>query len=287
MATLSGILSPPLSSANSFLPPERCAVARWLFEMDSGSEDGLRAASRLPRRKANLSAVQRLRTDLERFEFDSGSLSSRRGGPLKFPITIILRKTRAAPSSRFAGAASIRDTVIRDSFGPAMHTVRILGLDPGLGRMGWGVIDCTGTKLSHVAHGVIVTKPAECLGLRLLALHTEVARIIAELQPGAIAVEQAFVHKDPSAALKLGHARAVALLAAAQAGLDIAEYAPNHIKKSVVGAGHAGKEQVMAMVKRLLPACGVEQADAADALAAAIAHAALAGTRARIMAALQ
>jgi len=209
------------------------------------------------------------------------------GGQKKSSITIILRKTCAVPNSRFAGTASIRDTVIRDSFGPFMHTVRILGLDPGLGRMGWGVIDCTGTKLTHVAHGVIVTKPAECLGLRLLALHTEVARIIAELQPGAIAVEMAFVAKDPSAALKLGHARAVALLAAAQAGLDIAEYAPNHIKKSVVGAGHAGKEQVQAMVKRLLPGCGVDQADAADALAAAIAHAALAGTRARIMAALQ
>ena len=167
-----------------------------------------------------------------------------------------------------------------------MHTVRILGLDPGLGRMGWGAIDCEGTRLRHVAHGVIVTRAADSLGVRLLALHTEVARVIAELHPGAIAVEQAFVHKDPSAALKLGHARAVALLAAAQAGLDIAEYAPNHIKKSVVGVGHAGKEQVMAMVKRLLPACGVDQADAADALAAAIAHAHLAGTRARILAAL-
>jgi crossover junction endodeoxyribonuclease RuvC len=167
-----------------------------------------------------------------------------------------------------------------------MHTVRILGLDPGLSRMGWGLVDCAGTKLTHVAHGVIVTKPAEILGLRLLVLHTEVARIIDTYQPQAIAVEQAFVAKDPSAALKLGHARAVALLAAAQAGLDIAEYAPNHIKKSVVGVGHAAKEQVQAMVKRLLPACGVEQADAADALAAAIAHASLAGTRARILAAL-
>jgi len=147
-----------------------------------------------------------------------------------------------------------------------MQTVRILGLDPGLSRMGGGVIDSAGTKLTHVAHGVIVTKPAECLGLRLLALHTEISRIIAELRPQAIAVEMAFVAKDPSAALKLGHARAVALLAAAQAGLDIAEYAPNHIKKSVVGVGHAGKEQVQAMVRRLLPACGGEQADAADAL---------------------
>ncbi|HZQ41590.1 MAG TPA: crossover junction endodeoxyribonuclease RuvC, partial [Rhizomicrobium sp.] len=97
--------------------------------------------------------------------------------------------------------------------------------------------------------------------------------IIQSHGPTAIAVEQAFVARDPQAALKIGHARAVALLAAAQAGLEIAEYAPNHIKKCVVGSGHAGKEQVQFMVKRLLPACGVTQADAADALAAAIAHA--------------
>ncbi len=107
--------------------------------------------------------------------------------------------------------------------------------------------------------------------------------IIQSHGPAAIAVEQAFVARDPQAALKLGHARAVALLAAAQAGLEIAEYAPNHIKKCVVGAGHAGKEQVQFMVKRLLPACGVRQADAADALAAAIAHAHLSATRARMM----
>jgi crossover junction endodeoxyribonuclease RuvC len=167
-----------------------------------------------------------------------------------------------------------------------MQTVRILGLDPGLGRCGWGAIDVCGSRLAHVAHGVISTRAGEGLGLRLLALHGALARIIAELKPEAIAVEQAFVAKDPLAALKLGHARAVALLAAAQAGLDIAEYAPNHIKKSVVGTGHAGKEQVLAMVRRLLPACGVEASDAADALAAAIAHAHLANTRARILAAL-
>jgi len=107
--------------------------------------------------------------------------------------------------------------------------------------------------------------------------------VIALHRPQTIAVEQAFVAKDPSAALKIGHARAVALLAAAQAGMEIAEYSPNHIKKSVVGAGHAGKDQVQFMVKRLLPACGVTQADAADALAAAIAHAHLSGTRTRIL----
>jgi crossover junction endodeoxyribonuclease RuvC len=165
--------------------------------------------------------------------------------------------------------------------------IRILGLDPGLALMGWGVIDMTGTRLTHVAHGVIATRTAEGLGIRLMRLHRELECVIAELRPTAIAVEQAFVHKDPSAALKLGHARAVALLAAAQAGLDIAEYTPNHIKKCIVGSGHAGKEQVQAMVRRLLPQCRVEQADAADALAAAIAHAHLSGTRARIAAALE
>jgi crossover junction endodeoxyribonuclease RuvC len=152
-------------------------------------------------------------------------------------------------------------------------TIRILGLDPGLSAMGWGVIEVTGSRLSHVAHGVIATKPASGLAGRLLLLHRALTEVIQSHAPAAIAVEQAFVARDPQAALKIGHARAVALLAAAEAGLEIAEYAPNHIKKCVVGAGHAGKEQVQFMVKRLLPACGVTQADAADALAAAIAHA--------------
>jgi crossover junction endodeoxyribonuclease RuvC len=152
-------------------------------------------------------------------------------------------------------------------------SIRILGLDPGLSAMGWGVIEVSGSRLGHVAHGVIATKPASGLGVRLMLLHRALVEIIQNHGPAAIAVEQAFVARDPQAALKIGHARAVALLAAAQAGLEIAEYAPNHIKKCVVGAGHAGKEQVQFMVKRLLPACGVTQADAADALAAAIAHA--------------
>ncbi|HXC55998.1 MAG TPA: crossover junction endodeoxyribonuclease RuvC [Rhizomicrobium sp.] len=168
----------------------------------------------------------------------------------------------------------------------AAGTIRILGLDPGLARMGWGVIAVAGSRLNHVGHGVIVTRSAESLGLRLLALHSALSQVIAEQKPNAISVEQAFVAKDPSAALKIGHARAVALLAAAQAGLEIAEYAPNHIKKCVVGVGHAQKEQVQAMVRRLLPTCRVEQADAADALACAIAHAHLAGTRARMQQAL-
>ncbi len=162
-------------------------------------------------------------------------------------------------------------------------TIRILGLDPGLAHMGWGIIDVSGSRLAHVAHGVIATKAASGLGVRLMELHRELSVVIETHTPRAIAVEQAFVARDPQAALKLGHARAVALLAAAQAGLEIAEYAPNHIKKCVVGAGHAGKEQVQFMVRRLLPACGVTQADAADALAAAIAHAHISTTRARVV----
>ena len=162
-------------------------------------------------------------------------------------------------------------------------SIRILGLDPGLSAMGWGVIEVSGSRLGHVAHGVIATKPASGLGVRLMLLHRALVEIIQSHGPTAIAVEQAFVARDPQAALKIGHARAVALLAAAQSGLEIAEYAPNHIKKCVVGAGHAGKEQVQFMVKRLLPACGVTQADAADALAAAIAHAHTAGSRAHVL----
>lgn len=161
-------------------------------------------------------------------------------------------------------------------------SIRILGLDPGLARMGWGLVVLDGTRLTHVAHGVLTSDAKHGLGVRLLSLHTALSAVIAEQCPHAIAIEQAFVHRDPSAALKLGQARAVALLAAAHAGLEIAEYAPNHIKKCVVGVGHAGKEQVMAMVKRLLPTARVESADAADALAAAIAHAHLSGTRKRL-----
>jgi crossover junction endodeoxyribonuclease RuvC len=164
--------------------------------------------------------------------------------------------------------------------------LRILGIDPGLARMGWGAIEMTGTRLSHVAHGVLTTDPKAGLGPRLMALFESLSEIVVRIAPQAIAIEQAFVHKDPSAALKLGQARAVALLAAARAGLEIAEYAPNQVKKCVVGVGHAGKEQVQAMVRHLLPTARVESADAADALALAIAHAHLAGTRARIEAAL-
>jgi crossover junction endodeoxyribonuclease RuvC len=164
--------------------------------------------------------------------------------------------------------------------------IRIAGFDPGLSRTGWGVIEADGARLTHIANGVVTTASSQSLGERLAALHRGICAILEQHAPQAVAVEQAFVAKDPLAAMKLGHARAIALLAAAEAGLTIAEYAPNHVKKSVVGVGHADKLQVQAMVKRLLPAVLFEAADAADALACAIAHAHLAGTRARIAAAL-
>jgi crossover junction endodeoxyribonuclease RuvC len=166
------------------------------------------------------------------------------------------------------------------------HAVRIAGFDPGLSRTGWGVIEILGAKLTHIANGVIVTKPGSSLALRLAVLHRGICAVLVAHAPAHVAVEQAFVAKDPLAALKLGHARAIALLAAAEAGLEIAEYAPNHIKKSVVGVGHADKAQIQAMVKRLLPAARFDTADAADALACAIAHAHLAGTKARLAALL-
>jgi len=165
--------------------------------------------------------------------------------------------------------------------------IRIAGFDPGLSRTGWGIIEADGMKLAHIANGVVTTMTSQSLGMRLAALYRGICAILEEHAPHAVAVEQAFVAKDPLAAMKLGHARAIALLAAAEAGLEIAEYAPNHVKKSVVGVGHADKLQVQAMVKRLLPSVLFEAADAADALACAIAHAHLAGTRARIAAALR
>ena len=167
-----------------------------------------------------------------------------------------------------------------------MATIRIAGFDPGLSRTGWGVIEFSGSRLTHLANGVVATKSADDLGVRLAALHAGLRAVLEMHAPDAVAVELAFVAKDPVAALKLGHARGIVLLAAAEAGIAIAEYAPNHIKKSVVGVGHASKEQIQAMVRRLLPTARFEAADAADALACAIAHAHLAGTRARIAAAL-
>jgi crossover junction endodeoxyribonuclease RuvC len=153
------------------------------------------------------------------------------------------------------------------------NAIRILGLDPGLRCTGWGVVAVEGSRLSHVAHGVI--KPDDSLDLaqRLLILFEAITQIVAEHQPNEAAVEETFVNSNASSTLKLGHARAAALIAPARAGLLVAEYAATVVKKAVVGAGGADKTQVGFMVRRILPACGDPTADAADALAVAICHA--------------
>jgi crossover junction endodeoxyribonuclease RuvC len=150
---------------------------------------------------------------------------------------------------------------------------RVIGLDPGLRLTGWGVIDVRGNRLSHVADGVIASRDRAPTAERLVELFRGVGEVIARFSPDQAAVEETFVNKNATTTLKLGLARGVVLLAPAERGLAVAEYAANLIKKSVVGVGHAEKSQVQMMVRRLLPGCLIESADAADALAVAICHA--------------
>jgi crossover junction endodeoxyribonuclease RuvC len=150
--------------------------------------------------------------------------------------------------------------------------MRVLGVDPGLRNLGWGIIDVNGSRLSHVANGIIHSE-GDDLALRLLSLHVALTAVVAEHRPEAAAVEQTFVNKDGASTLKLGQARGVAMLVPAQAGLVVAEYAPNAVKKAVVGVGHADKVQVAHMVRHQLPGVVLNGADAADALAIAICHA--------------
>jgi crossover junction endodeoxyribonuclease RuvC len=153
------------------------------------------------------------------------------------------------------------------------NAIRILGLDPGLRRTGWGVVAVDGARLSHVAHGVIAPVDSLPFSERLLCLFEEVGRVIEAHAPHEAAIEETFVNANGQSTLKLGHARAAAMLAPAKAGLQVAEYAARLVKKSLVGNGAADKTQVAFMVRRLLPTCGDASADAADALAVAIAHA--------------
>ena len=155
----------------------------------------------------------------------------------------------------------------------AIRPLRILGLDPGLRRTGWGVIACEGARLSHVAHGVIAPKDTLPFAERLLTLFEGISEVIAGHAPDEAAVEETFMNNNAASALKLGHARAMALVAPARAGLPVAEYAATVVKKAVVGTGGADKSQVGWMIARLLPTAGQTAADSADALAVAIAHA--------------
>jgi crossover junction endodeoxyribonuclease RuvC len=151
--------------------------------------------------------------------------------------------------------------------------IRILGLDPGLRNTGWGIVTIEGTKLAYVACGVVTSDGDLSLAERLKQLHDGLAEVVRAYDPDEVGVEETFVNKDAQATLKLGHARGVALLVPALAGLPVAEYGANQVKKTVVGAGHAEKKQIHAMVRILLPKSDPRSNDAADALAVAITHA--------------
>lgn len=154
-----------------------------------------------------------------------------------------------------------------------MTLTRIIGIDPGLRNMGWGMIDVEGSRLIYVASGSVHSDAKLTLADRLRQLFDGLQEVIHAYQPQEAAVEETFVNTDPQATLKLGQARGIALLVPALAGLEVCEYGANKIKKTVVGAGHAEKAQVQMMVKMLLPKSDFKSADAADALAIAICHA--------------
>ncbi len=156
---------------------------------------------------------------------------------------------------------------------PIRPSVRILGIDPGLRRTGWGVIEVEGNRLTYLGCGSVEPPDDLPLSSRLLAIYEGLVAVLGNFRPLEAAVEQTFVNKDGVATLKLGQARGVAMLAPAMFGISVAEYAPNQVKKAVVGAGHADKNQIAVMLKVLLPKAEPKSADAADALAIAITHA--------------
>jgi crossover junction endodeoxyribonuclease RuvC len=155
----------------------------------------------------------------------------------------------------------------------AVGPIRILGVDPGLRRTGWGMIDVSGNRLVFIACGSVATSDKATLAERLVTIHDGLTRVMEEFSPDEAAVEATFVNKDASATLKLGQARGVALLIPARAGIPVAEYAPNLVKKTIVGAGHCEKEQIRQMLRVLLPKADPPTHDAADALAIAVCHA--------------
>jgi crossover junction endodeoxyribonuclease RuvC len=150
--------------------------------------------------------------------------------------------------------------------------MRVIGIDPGLRTLGWGVIEVAGSRLSHVANGLCCSSGTD-LGARLLSLHDQLTDIVVRFAPTAAAVEQTFVNRDGAGTLKLGQARGIAMLVPAQAGLPVGEYAPNAVKKAIVGVGHADKKQIAHMMGVHFPGIDLAGPDAADALAIAVCHA--------------
>ena len=166
--------------------------------------------------------------------------------------------------------------------------MRVLGIDPGLRNLGWGVIDVQGTRITHVANGICHSDGKEGdLAERLVSLHAQLTEVVTRFQPETAAVEHTFVNKDAVATLKLGQARGVALLVPAQHGLKVGEYAPNAVKKTIVGVGHAAKAQIDHMIRLHLPGVQIAGPDAADALAIAICHAHHVQSAGRLEAALR
>jgi crossover junction endodeoxyribonuclease RuvC len=153
------------------------------------------------------------------------------------------------------------------------RAIRILGIDPGLRRTGWGVVEIAGNRLGFLGCGSVLTDDRAALAERLLTIHDGLMRILDQYRPDEAAVEATFVNKDASATLKLGQARGIAMVVPAKAGVPVAEYAPNLVKKSIVGAGHGDKAQVRMMIGVLLPKADPSSDDAADALAVAVTHA--------------
>ena len=151
--------------------------------------------------------------------------------------------------------------------------IRILGIDPGLRRTGWGVVEIAGNRLGFIGCGTVATSNEESLAARLVVIHDGLMRILDEFRPDEAAVEATFVNKDAKATLKLGQARGIALVVPAKAGVPVSEYAPNLVKKSIVGAGHCDKAQIRMMIGVLLPKADPSSDDAADALAVAVTHA--------------
>jgi crossover junction endodeoxyribonuclease RuvC len=151
--------------------------------------------------------------------------------------------------------------------------IRIVGIDPGLRRTGWGVVEFAGNRLGFLACGSVTTRDDDALAARLLTIYDGLMRIFDEFRPDEAAVEATFVNKDAKATLKLGQARGIAMVVPAKAGVPVAEYAPNLVKKSIVGAGHGDKAQVRMMIGVLLPRADPSSDDAADALAIAVTHA--------------
>lgn len=151
--------------------------------------------------------------------------------------------------------------------------MRVIGIDPGLNKCGWGIIDYDQGRLKHVANGIIKTPPKQILSKRLLNIDEELSKVLKSWSPQRAAIEETFVNKSASSSLKLGHARGAAMVCLARTGLDVDEYGANLVKKTVVGAGHADKTQIQMMIKTLLPGVDLAGEDAADALAVAICHA--------------